>query len=219
MTDPNQNPASPAGVDEIGDSWKTQELRDAEAVLDEHTLAADELIEKADQVPLPPPDNPASDEKLAAIKAAAEAHDAPPEMRVLKRKVDEGVLTWADVLSGKAYTDPDVQAAMAAKMEQMREIYAEFEAGHTLDEVLEAHGVDPNDVPPPPAPAAAGSAGQDDVDDDEWDEDDRLQRGTPPPPEPEQPSQQEQADPQAGQYYEDDDDEWDDDDRFQRGGP
>lgn len=139
MTQPPGERPQPSVVDD--DSWKTPELREAEAAADATMVRSKEVLEKADAMRIEPPENPISKERLDAIKAAAEARDATPEMRLLKEKVDKGQLKWEDVLSGKAFNDPDVRTAMTARLAEMRSVYQEFEAGHTLEEVLEARGL------------------------------------------------------------------------------
>lgn len=146
------------------DSWKTPELREAEANADDTMVRSEEVLEKANQMRIEPPEDPVSKERLDAIKAAAEARDATPEMRMLKEKVDKGQLKWEDVLSGKAFNDPDVRTAMTARLAEMRAVYQEFEEGHTLEEVLEARGLaDVEDERP--APSSSGSADEHDDDD------------------------------------------------------
>lgn len=135
-----------------GDSWKTPELRAAEAHLAEVEIQADEVIERAKAMPVPPTGDPASRERLDAIKNAAGAPDAPAELRLLKRNVDEGRFSWEDVLAGKQYQDEEVRNAMASKLADMRSMYQEFEEGYTLDEVIEARG-----GYPPAAPSAGSS--------------------------------------------------------------
>jgi hypothetical protein len=62
-------------------------------------------------------------------------------MRILKRKVNAGELSWEDVLEGRAYRDEDVRNALSAKLDRLSEVYPDFEDGHTLDEVLDADGI------------------------------------------------------------------------------
>lgn len=149
-----------------GDAWKTPELRAAEAHLAEVEIQADEVVERASAMPIPPSGNPASRERLEAIKAAAEAPDAPAEMRLLKRKVDDGKYTWEDVLSGRAYQDPDVRNAVASKLADMRGMYQAFEEGHSLDEVIEARGTDRRTIPP--AITSTPDGHDDEPDDDDY---------------------------------------------------
>jgi hypothetical protein len=163
------------------DSWKPPELREAEARLDETVARSRVLEQEVDEMDLPQEPPVAGPEDIAAIKAEAERANAPEEMRALKRKVDAGELTWADVLEGRAYQDPDVRAALMTRMAPLSEVYQEFEEGHTLDDVLEAAGETgslnetrtPHTAPPPEELSEedyfeGGTALQDD--------------GTPPPP-------------------------------------
>lgn len=167
MTQPPGDQPQQSVVDD--DSWKTPELRAAEEAADNTMVRSQEVLEKADAMRIEPPEDPVSKERLDAIKAAADARDATPEMRMLKEKVEKGQLKWEDVLSGKAFSDPDVRNAMTARLAEMRSVYQEFEEGHTLEEVLEARGLtDVEDERPSQPPSAGG--GQDPHDDDYFDE-------------------------------------------------
>lgn len=156
---------------EDDDSWKTPQLRAAEAHLDELATESDELIERADSLPITPDTDPASKDHVEALQNAANAKDAPESLRVLKQKVDAGEFSWSDVLNGKVYDDPEVRAAMMTKVDEMQAVYQEFEEGHTPDEVLEARGVNPLN-PPGPLPQ------QDDDDDDTEPDDDDYYGGS-----------------------------------------
>jgi hypothetical protein len=129
--------------DILDDSWKPAALREAEAQLDETMAKARDLIDKTEEKlkQLPDVDLTAKPEDIARLKAAAERPDAPAELRALKKKVDDGELSWKDVLEGKALKDETVREAMRARLGEMREIYQEAEAGATLEEILEARGV------------------------------------------------------------------------------
>jgi hypothetical protein len=142
-----EQPANPASVAVDDDSWKTPELRKAEAELDLTMAKSRKLIAQVEEklAQMPDIDTTAKPEDIAAIKAAAEKPNAPAEMRELKKKVDAGELTWKDVLEGKALKDPAVRAAMAGRLGEMREIYQEVEEGATLEDILEARGVSSTD--------------------------------------------------------------------------
>jgi hypothetical protein len=128
---------------DLGDSWKPASLREAEAALDKTMTASREVIKQAEEKlkSLPDVDHTARPEDIAAIKAAAERPDAPAALRELKKKVDAGALTWKDILEGRALQDETVRAMMSARLDEMREIYQEAEAGASLEEILEARGV------------------------------------------------------------------------------
>lgn len=134
--------SDPTVVD-LGDSWKPASLREAEAQLDETMKKSRELIKQVEEklAQLPDVDHTAKPEDVTRIKAAAERPDAPAALRALKKKVDAGELTWQDVLEGKALKDETVREALSSRLDDMREIYQEAEAGATLDEILEARGV------------------------------------------------------------------------------
>jgi hypothetical protein len=165
------------------DSWKPPELREAEARLDETVERSRELEQEVDEMDLPQQPPTASPEDIAAIKAEAERGGAPEEMRVLKRKVDAGELTWSDVLEGRAYQDPDVRNALMTRIAPLTDVYQEFEEGHTLDDVLEAAGEtgslnDTRTADPVRPPAELSE-------EDYFSGDAALQDpGTPPPPPP-----------------------------------
>lgn len=191
MSDPAVDP---------GDSWKPASLREAEAALDETMAKSREVIRQAEEKlqTLPDIDHTAKPEDIAAINAAAERPDAPAALRALKKKVDTGELTWKDVLEGRALQDETVRAMMSARLDEMREIYQEAEAGASLEEILEARGVTSGSVfddgstgvartYSPSAPASPPSeddyfAGGHLVSDDKRDTADTPR--TPPPPSP-----------------------------------
>ncbi|GAA1994033.1 hypothetical protein [Amycolatopsis minnesotensis] len=129
-------------MSEEDDSWKSPALREAEAQLDEALVRSDELQDEIDQMNLPPLEpRVATEEQVEAVKAQADDPKAVPAMRVIKQLVAGGEFTWEDVVLGKAYAHPRVQEAMATDLGQFREVYQEFEEGHTFDEVLEARGI------------------------------------------------------------------------------
>lgn len=120
-------------------SWKTPELREAEANLraavdhGRETLVAARRFKAGLR-----PARRLSDEDVAAIERAAGASDAPAELRALASRVQRGELTWRAIVDGEALDDPDVQAVMAVNLERMAQVYAKFAEGHSLDEVLES---------------------------------------------------------------------------------
>lgn len=129
-------------MSEEDDSWKTPALREAEAQLDEALVRSDELQDEIDQMNLPPLEpRVATPEQVEAVKAQADDPKAVPAMRVIKQLVAAGEFTWEDVVVGKAYAHPRVQEAMDTDLGQFREVYQEFEEGHSFDEVLEARGI------------------------------------------------------------------------------
>jgi hypothetical protein len=156
--------------DILDGSWKPAALREAEAQLDETMTKARDLIDKTEEKlkQLPDVDLTAKPEDIARLKAAAERPDAPAELRALKKKVDDGELSWKDVLEGRALKDETVREAMRARLGEMGEIYQEAEAGATLEEILEARGVtgsvfsDPGTTRPQAATPPPAQPGEDD---------------------------------------------------------
>ncbi|MCR6488156.1 hypothetical protein M8542_35545 [Amycolatopsis sp. OK19-0408] len=120
------------------DAWKTAAIREAESALDRSVSKSRQLLKDLEKIKLPPVERTVSPERLAAIKAAAARPDAPPQLKLLKRKVEAGQLTWEDVASGRAFADPEVQALALGPLGEAHEMYDELREGATADEVLEA---------------------------------------------------------------------------------
>ncbi|GAB3143429.1 hypothetical protein GCM10027258_30470 [Amycolatopsis stemonae] len=120
------------------DAWKTAAIREAESALDRSVSKSRQLLKDLEKLQLPPVERTASPEKIAALQAAAARPDAPPQLRLLKRKVDAGELSWEDVASGKAFADPEVRALAMGRLGEAHEMYEEIREGATPDEVLEA---------------------------------------------------------------------------------
>ncbi|HEX7302115.1 hypothetical protein [Lentzea sp.] len=120
------------------DSWKTPELRAAEAQVDARFKEARDLANRLKETPLPPV--PPVDFKAIAqqVERAAQERDAPEQLKALKRKVDAGEFTWEDVVSGKAAQDPDVQAAQQENVKKMKQAFQMLQEGMTADEIMEA---------------------------------------------------------------------------------
>lgn len=120
------------------DAWKTAAIREAESALDRSVSKSRQLLKDLEKIKLPPVERTASPERIAAIKAAAARPDAPPQLKLLKRKVEAGRLSWEDVASGRAFADPEVQALALGPLGEAHEMYGELREGATADEVLEA---------------------------------------------------------------------------------
>src|SRR5436189_3203421 len=104
------------------DSWKTPELREAEAALDRTVRKSQQLLKDLEKIklrPLPKTDTP---ERIEAIKRAASRPDAPAQLRLIKRKVDAGELSWEDVAAGRAFADPEVRALADEKLSEAKDI-------------------------------------------------------------------------------------------------
>lgn len=162
------------------DAWKTPAIREAEAALDRSVSKSQQLLKELEKIKLPPAENPATPERIAALKAAASRPDAPAHLRLIKRKVDAGELSWEDVAAGRAFADPEVRALAMGQLGDAQEMYQELRAGATPEEILEARtGGASNNLledngraayAPPPAAADVS--------------DDPLGRTTPPPAPP-----------------------------------
>ncbi|WP_326569609.1 hypothetical protein VSH64_00705 [Amycolatopsis rhabdoformis] len=120
------------------DAWKTPEIREAESALDSTVSKSRELLKNLEKIrlkPLPQTDSP---ERIEALKLAAGKPDAPAALRLVKRKVDAGELSWQDVASGRAFADPEVRALADAKLGDAKDMYEEMQEGLSPEEVLEA---------------------------------------------------------------------------------
>ncbi|QRP44148.1 hypothetical protein [Amycolatopsis sp. FDAARGOS 1241] len=120
------------------DAWKTPEIRQAEAALEGAVAKSRELLKSLEKLrlkPLPKTDTP---ERVEAVKRAASKPDASAELRLVKKKVDAGKLTWEDVASGRAFADPDVRALASGKLGEAKDMYEELQEGLSPEEVLEA---------------------------------------------------------------------------------
>lgn len=122
------------------DSWKTPDLRAAEAQVDARFREAQDLANRLKDTPLPPV--PPVDFKAIAqqVERAAREKDAPEPLKALKRKVDAGEFTWEDVVSGKAANDPDVQAAQQENVNKMKQAFQMLQEGMTAEEIMNAQG-------------------------------------------------------------------------------
>ena len=132
--------------------WKTPEIREAEAQVDRSARAIRELAERIEREGLPtiPPNN--SDEIARQLAEEAGKPGASPELKAMKRKVDEGKFSWSDVVRGKVADDPDVRKAQDAAMKKMKAAFKAFQEGATLQDIINAD--------------AAGNKRGDDGDDD-----------------------------------------------------
>lgn len=120
------------------DSWKTPELRAAEAQVDSRLGEARQLaanLQSQQLPPLPPLDTAAI---ARQVEQAAGQRDAPAELKALKRKVDAGEFSWDDVVGGRAAADPDVQQMQQANMAKMRQAFQMLSEGMTADEIMDA---------------------------------------------------------------------------------
>jgi hypothetical protein len=162
---PMSQPTPPRAA---ADAWRTPAVREAEGALDRSVSRSRQLLKDLAKVQPPPVPPAASPERIAVLKIAASRPDAPPHLKLVKRKVDAGELSWEDVAAGRAFADPEVRALAADRLGDARELYQELREGATPDELLEARtGGRPADpladtgrspYPAGPAPAAGYSA-------------------------------------------------------------
>lgn len=179
--------SQPTPPRQAADAWKTAAVREAESALDRSVSKSRQLLKDLEKVKLPPVDRTPSPERIAAVKAAASRPDAPPQLRLLKRKVDSGALSWEDVASGKAFADPEVRALAMGNLGEAREMYRELREGATADELIEARaGGRPADpladtgyspypaapAPPPPSEAPKEEPPARPRSESRWDDDD-----------------------------------------------
>lgn len=174
-------PPTPAPAD----AWKTPEIREAESSLDRSLAKSRELLKKLDKAKIRPTDPSASDAEIASLEAAAKRSDAPAEMRLLARKVDAGELSWKDIAEGRAFNDADVRRMAMSKLDAAKKAYEDFEAGATLDEVIDARTGGEND-PLAESPLSAAPP--------------RPPHPTPEPQQPEPPAHQEEPPPPPARH-------------------
>jgi hypothetical protein len=129
-------------------SWKTPELRAAEANLHAAVERGRATLARAQEVKAQIRPTPVSDADLRLIEQSARSADAPPALRALAERVDRGEFTWRQVVNGELMNDPGVRAAFQGNLDQMAQVYRKFDEGYTLDEVLESEsGPDDDDDP------------------------------------------------------------------------
>ncbi|WP_344868065.1 hypothetical protein [Amycolatopsis ultiminotia] len=126
------------------DAWKTPEIREAESTLDRTISKSRQLLKDLEKIKLPPVKKPDTPERIAALKAAASRPDAPPELRLIKRKVDAGELSWEDVAAGRAFADPEVRELASGRLGEAKEMYDELRDGVPPEELLEARTGSPS---------------------------------------------------------------------------
>lgn len=123
------------------ESWKTQQLRDAEAVFEEALADADRLMAEADEMNAALPEAKLSQEQTERIEQLVRSGKAPEQIAELQRRIDDGELSWDDVSDGRALDDEGVQRAFAAGVPTMRHVKELMDEGHEVGEIIDA---DPN---------------------------------------------------------------------------
>lgn len=120
------------------DSWKTPRLRAAEADLRAAVEHGRQTLAEARQFKAQVRPSRVSDKDIRLLEQAAHAHDAPRALRTLAERVDEGELSWRQIVDGKAMDDPGVRAAFEVNLDRLAQVYRKFEEGYSLEDVLES---------------------------------------------------------------------------------
>lgn len=120
------------------ESWKTPELRAAEANLHAAVERGRATLVRAQQVKAQIQPSYLSDADIRQIERAARSNDAPPQLRALAERVERGEFSWRQVVDGELMHDPGVRAALAVNLGEMAQVYHKFQEGFTLDEVLDS---------------------------------------------------------------------------------
>ncbi|OZM70880.1 hypothetical protein CFN78_23365 [Amycolatopsis antarctica] len=134
MTNPGNSP----------DSWKTPQIREAEAKLDGAMADLDRRIAKADQVRQSVPATKLSADEIRQIQEFARGKDAPRELRELQRRIDNDELSWSDIADGRHLDDPAVRAALSTSTPGMQRAYTLIQEGEHLDDIVESGTTDPS---------------------------------------------------------------------------
>lgn len=120
------------------ESWKTPQLRAAEAALQAAAEDGRETVLRARQFKAQIRPSRVSDEDIGLLDEAARAPGAPRALRELAERVDAGELNWRQIVDGKAFDDPGVRAAFESNLDKLARVYSKFEEGYSLEDVLEA---------------------------------------------------------------------------------
>ncbi|HEV2783152.1 MAG TPA: hypothetical protein VGX25_27535 [Actinophytocola sp.] len=119
------------------ESWRTPQITEALARLEEAEVALDRAIVEAKRVERETPKTKLSEEDIQLIEEHARSAEAPRELRELQRRIDDGELSWEDVAAGRRLDDPQVRAALSTGVEGMRQAYTMIQEGHELDDIIE----------------------------------------------------------------------------------
>jgi len=120
------------------DSWKTPQLRAAEADLRAAVERGQQALTRAQQVKAQIRPSRVTDDDIRQLDRAAHANDAPRELRALAERVDRAELTWRQIVDGEAMHDAGVRAAFSVDLDRLAQVYRKFEEGYSLDDVLES---------------------------------------------------------------------------------
>ncbi|NHD16505.1 MULTISPECIES: hypothetical protein [unclassified Actinopolyspora] len=128
----------------MNEDWKTQEIRDAEAALEEALANAERVGARADEMSRELSESKLSEEQTERIEQFVRRGQAPEGIVELQRRIDEGELSWDDVAEGRALQDEGVQSAFASGVPNMQQAKEMIDEGHEIDEIIEN---DPNRPP------------------------------------------------------------------------
>lgn len=125
----------------MNDDWKSPEIREAEAALDEAMINAEQALAEADRVNAAIPESKLSEEQIEQVEQLVRAGKAPDEIKALQERIDEGDLSWNDIANGRGIDDEAVQKAFTAGVPNMQAAKELIDEGHGIDAIIEA---DPN---------------------------------------------------------------------------
>ena len=120
------------------DTWKTAQLRAAEADLLAAVERGRRTLAQAQRFKAQIRQSRVCDDDIRLLDEAARAHDAPRALRQLAQRVDDGELTWRQIVDGKVMDDPGVRAAFEPNLDKLAQVYRKFEEGYSLEDVLES---------------------------------------------------------------------------------
>jgi hypothetical protein len=126
--------------------WRTPQVQEALARLEEAEVGLDRAIVHAKQVEQQIQKTKLSEEDIRLVEEHARGADAPRQLRQLQERVDNGELSWQDIAAGRHLDDPRVRAALDPGVTGMRQAYAAIQEGQDLDEIIETGPP----TPPPP---------------------------------------------------------------------
>lgn len=127
------------------DAWRTPQMQEALARLEEAEVALDRAVVNAKQLEQQIPKTRLSEENIRLIEEHARSGAAPRQLRELQDRIDRGELSWEDIASGRLMDDPSVRAALDPGVTGMRQAYAAIQEGQELDEII---GSGPPSPPP-----------------------------------------------------------------------
>jgi hypothetical protein len=137
------------------DPWRTPQMQEALAQLEEAEVNLDRAVLNAKQVEQQVPKTQLSQEDIRQIEEHARSSEAPRQLRELQERIDRGDLSWQAIASGQHLDDPKVRAALEPGVTGMRQAYAAIQEGQELDEIIESG------PPGPPPTRDEGGPGYD----------------------------------------------------------